>query len=83
LDVTVEEGPQFRLGELTITGMGDQDADTLRKKWTPKAGDIYDDAYIQQFRKENGTASRRLTLEPVIDAARKVIDLKIIAAARQ
>jgi outer membrane protein assembly factor BamA len=83
LDVTVEEGPQFRLGELTITGMGDQDADALRKQWTLKAGDIYDDSYIQQFRKENGTKTRRLTLEPAIDGARKVIDLKIVATARQ
>jgi len=83
LDVTVEEGPQFRLGELTITGMSDQDADALRKKWTLKAGDIYDDSFIQQFRRENGTSTRRLTLEPAIDAARKVIDVKIMAAARQ
>ena len=83
LEVTVEEGPQFRLGVLTITGMDDQDADALRKKWTLKGGDIYDDSYIQQFRKENGTPIRRLTLEPAIDAARKVIDLKIVAAARQ
>jgi outer membrane protein assembly factor BamA len=83
LDVTVEEGPQFRLGELTITGIGDQDADALRKKWTLKAGDIYDDSYVQQFRKENGTPARRLTVEPAIDATRKVIDLKIVVAARQ
>jgi outer membrane protein assembly factor BamA len=82
LDVTIDEGPQFRLGELTITGLSDQDADALRKKWTLKAGDIYDDSFIQQFRKENGTSARRLTVEPVIDAARKVIDLKIVAAAR-
>jgi outer membrane protein assembly factor BamA len=83
LEVTVEEGPQFRLGELTITGMGDQDADALRKKWTLKTGDIYDDSYIQQFRRENGTPTRRLTMEPTIDAVRKVIDLKMIATARQ
>jgi outer membrane protein assembly factor BamA len=83
LDVTVEEGPQFRLGELTITGMGDHDADALRKKFTLKAGDFYDDSFIQQFRRENGTPARRLTLEPAIDAARKVIDLKIMAGARQ
>jgi outer membrane protein assembly factor BamA len=82
LDVTVEEGPQFRLGELTITGMSDQDADALRKKWTLKTGAIYDDAYVQLFRRENGTPTRRLTLEPTIDTARKVIDLKIVAAAR-
>jgi outer membrane protein assembly factor BamA len=83
LDVTVVEGPQFRLGELTIAGMGEPDAEALRKKWTLKAGDIYDDSFIQQFRKENGTSTRRLTVEPSIDAARKLIDLKIVAAGRQ
>ena len=83
LDVTVEEGSQFRLGELTITGLSDQDADALRKKWTLKAGDVYDDSFIQQFRRENGTPTRRLTLEPSIDQARKVIDLKIVAALKQ
>ena len=82
LDVTVEEGSQFRLGELTITGLSDQDADALRKKWTLKAGDIYDDSFIQQFRRENGTSTRRLTLEPAIDAARKVIDVKIMVGVR-
>ena len=83
VDVTVEEGPQFRLGELAITGLGEQDAAALRKKWTLKPGDIYDDSFIQQFRRENGTKTVQLTLEPSIDAARKVIDLKILAAARQ
>jgi outer membrane protein assembly factor BamA len=83
LGVAVEEGPQYRLGELTITGMADPDADALRKKWTLKAGAIYDDSYVQQFRRENGTPARRLTLDPAIDGARKVVDLKIVAAARQ
>ena len=82
LEVSVDEGQQFRLGGLTITGMGDQDADALRKKWTLKAGDIYDDSFIQQFRRENSTPTRRLTVEPSIDAARKVIDVKIMATAR-
>jgi outer membrane protein insertion porin family len=82
LDVAIEEGLQFRLGELTITGISDPDADALRKKWTLKAGDIYDDSFIQQFRRENGNSTRRLTLEPAIDAARKVIDVKIVVAAR-
>jgi outer membrane protein insertion porin family len=82
LDVAVDEGPQFRLGEVTITGLSDQDADALRKKWALKAGAVYDDTYVQQFRRDNGTSTRRLTVEPAIDAARKVIDLMIVAAAR-
>jgi outer membrane protein assembly factor BamA len=82
LGVTIDEGPQFRMGELVITGMTDPEAEALRKKWRLKAGDIYDDAYAQQFRSENGTPTRRLTLEPALDAARRVIDLKIVSNPR-
>ena len=42
LDVTIVEGAKFRLGELAMAGMSDEDADALRKKWTLKAGDSYD-----------------------------------------
>ena len=83
LAVAIEEGPQFRMGELTITGTTDQDADALRKKWRLKAGDVYDDAYAQQFRSENGNPTRRLTLEPALDPAKRIIDLKIVSAPRK
>jgi outer membrane protein insertion porin family len=82
LGVSIEEGPQFRMGELVITGMTDPEAEALRKKWRLKPGDIYDDAYARQFRSENGTATRRLTLETALDAARGVIDLRIVASPR-
>ena len=83
LAVAIEEGPQFLMGELTIAGTTDQDADALRKKWRLKAGDVYDDAYAQQFRSENGNPTRRLTLEPALDATRRIIDLKIVSAPRK
>jgi outer membrane protein insertion porin family len=82
LGVTIEEGPQFRMGELAITGMTDPEAEALKKKWRLKPGDVYDDAYAQQFRSENGTAARRLTLEPALDAERRVVDLRIVARPR-
>ena len=82
LGVTIEEGPQFRMGELVISGLTDPEAEALRKKWRLKAGDIYDDAYAQQFRSENGTPARRLTLEPTLDAARGVVDLRIVSNPR-
>jgi outer membrane protein assembly factor BamA len=82
LGVTIDEGPQFRMGELTITGMTDQDAKTLREKWRLKTGDVYDDAFAQQFRRENGTPARRLTLEVALDAAKRTVDVKLVAAAR-
>jgi hypothetical protein len=70
------------MGELTITGMDEKDAEVLRKKWRLKPGDVYDDAYVQQFRSENGSPTRRLTLEVALDAAKRVVNLKIVATPR-
>ena len=83
LGVAIDEGPQFRMGELTISGVSEQEAAELRKKWRLKAGDVYDDAYAQQFRSENGNPARRLTLELALDAAKRIINLKIVATARR
>jgi hypothetical protein len=82
LGVRIEEGPQFRMGELVITGLTDPETEALRKKWRLKAGDIYDDGYVQQFRAENGTKTKRLMLEPALDDARRVVDLRIVANPR-
>jgi outer membrane protein assembly factor BamA len=82
LAVAIDEGLQFQMGELTITGMDEKDAEALRKKWRLKPGDVYDDAYVQQFRSENGSPTRRLTLEVALDAAKRVVNLKIVATPR-
>ena len=82
LGVSIDEGPQFRMGDLTIAGLDDKDAETLRSKWRLKAGDVYDEAYAQQFRSENGNPTRRLTLEVGLDAAKRVVNLKIVVTPR-
>lgn len=82
LGVTIDEGPQFRMGVLTMTGMSDQDAEAMRKKWRLKAGDVYDDVYAQEFRRENGSPTRRLSLEVALDTAKRTLDLKIVATPR-
>ena len=82
LGVTIEEGPQFRMGELAIAGVDDKEAEALRAKWRLKPGDVYDEAYAQQFRSENGNPTRRLTLEVALDAAKRVVNLKIVVTPR-
>jgi len=82
LGVTIEEGPQFRMGELTIAGTDDKDAEALRAKWRLKPGDVYDEAYAQQFRSENGNPTRRLALEVTLDAAKRVVNLRIVSSPR-
>jgi outer membrane protein assembly factor BamA len=80
--VALDEGPQFRMGQLAFSGMSDEDAEALRRKWKLKPGDVYDETYAQQFRRENGTPARRLSLEIALDDAKKILDLRIVSAPR-
>ncbi|MBK9242220.1 MAG: hypothetical protein IPL75_18670 [Acidobacteria bacterium] len=48
----VAEGPQFRMGTLTVTGLAPQDAANLQKKWKLKPGDVYSTAAAQVFFRE-------------------------------
>jgi outer membrane protein assembly factor BamA len=47
---TIREGPQYRMGVLTLTGLNDLDTRSLRGKWTLAAGTVFDDSYLEQFR---------------------------------
>lgn len=48
----VEEGPQFRMGELTLLNISDADARKFREAWKVKTGDVYDDGYLVDFLKD-------------------------------
>lgn len=49
----VSEGPQFRMGELTIKGLSEADANNVRGRWSLLHGDVYDEGYVEQFVKRN------------------------------
>lgn len=49
-EMSVSEGPQFRMGTLEFVGLSEKDAESLRKKWTLAAGAPYDDTYAAEFR---------------------------------
>jgi outer membrane protein assembly factor BamA len=50
LQITIGEGPQYRMGVLTVTGLDGVDTRSLRGKWTLDAGAVFDDSYLEQFR---------------------------------
>ncbi|HAF15088.1 MAG TPA: hypothetical protein DHU55_13010 [Blastocatellia bacterium] len=52
--IAVTEGPQYRLGKLTIKGLSEADANSLEQKWKLKTGDVFDSDYLQQFLKTDG-----------------------------
>jgi len=48
-ELNVNEGDQFRMGNLTIDGLDPNAAGKLTAQWQIKKGDVFDDSYLQQF----------------------------------
>src|SRR5947209_804863 len=49
----VEEGPQYHMGELTINGLSEADANNLHGRWRLLHGDVYEEAYADEFVKKS------------------------------
>jgi outer membrane protein assembly factor BamA len=47
----VKEGPQYRMGQLNITGLSESASNRLRGKWTLLSREVYDDTYLSRFLK--------------------------------
>ena len=50
--VSINEGPQFRMGTLKITGLHADDALRLKHRWQLRERGVYDDTYLEQFAKK-------------------------------
>jgi outer membrane protein insertion porin family len=51
--IAVKEGPQYRMGTLTIKGLTDDDAKSLQERWKLKSGDVFDGSYFERFLKSD------------------------------
>lgn len=49
----IEEGPQYRMGDLFIDGLSESDTNNLRGRWAILHGEVFDAAYPDQFLKKN------------------------------
>jgi|ERR1044072_2786264 outer membrane protein assembly factor BamA len=47
---TVNEGSQYRMGSLIITGLTPADRQELKSKWQLAGGSIFDDSYLDEFK---------------------------------
>jgi outer membrane protein insertion porin family len=45
----VNEGPQYRMGELTIVGLDEAATNNLRGRWRLLSKEVYDEGYIDEF----------------------------------
>jgi outer membrane protein assembly factor BamA len=52
-ELSVSEGPVFKMGTVQFSGLKDADLDELRKHWKLKLGDIYNSEYLQRFLRDN------------------------------
>ena len=60
----IEEGPQYHMGDLRITGLTEQDSNNLHGRWRLLHGEVYDEGYLEEFLKKT-------VLEFLKDAARE------------
>ncbi len=51
LTVVINEGPQFRMGNLTVLGLSANGANMFKELWQIKTGDVYDATYLGEFLK--------------------------------
>ena len=47
--VSIQEGPQYRMGKITVTGLAGNENRKLEGKWKLRAGEIYDGLYLDAF----------------------------------
>lgn len=51
--ITVREGDQYRMGELSITGISEGATNRLKKRWKLRPGDVFDGSYPREFVKNH------------------------------
>lgn len=61
--VAVTEGPQYRMGQVTIAGLSEDEAGRIKGAWGLKAGEVFDTSYFSVFR--NKIARERLIRQTV------------------
>jgi outer membrane protein assembly factor BamA len=47
--ITVDEGPQYHMGQLVMTGISDTGAARIKGKWKLHEGDVFDASYFKEF----------------------------------
>jgi outer membrane protein insertion porin family len=61
--ITVSEGPQYRMGSLTYSGLVDREAKALRDAWRLRRGEFFDQTYVDEFFRADGMNAMRRIME--------------------
>jgi outer membrane protein assembly factor BamA len=61
--IAVKEGPQYKMGTLTIKGLDEESANSLKERWKLRNGEVYDTSYADRFfRTDAGEAMQKIML---------------------
>jgi outer membrane protein assembly factor BamA len=83
--IGIEEGPQYHMGMLTITGLSEDRTNELKRKWKLQPGSVYDDSYIHEFIKKDfvldaseiGSPPRSISTDFKFDRRKFIVDVTI------
>jgi len=83
--IQVDEGAQFRMGQVYFDGLPDRAAAALLKTWKLKPGDIYDANYPPEFLQKTapqevgqaGGSYHSSTIKPEVDTTKLIVNLHI------
>ena len=83
--VDINEGPQYRMGMLTISGLPESAINRLKGRWKLQPGDVYDASYLKEFMKkemvldasEVGFPPKKLSTEIKPDRKKLTVDVVI------
>ena len=82
-EIRVAEGPQFRLASVEFVNLAPADAATLRRLWSLRPGDVYDNTYPDRFLKEEIVArlksdGRVPRIETDLDVKKAVVNVRFV-----
>lgn len=78
--MSLNEGSQFRMGQLIFTGVSESDVKKLRDKWKLKTGDVYDVGYLEEFSRlfyEGKLGIRAATIDPRVNANSQMLTVDV------
>jgi outer membrane protein assembly factor BamA len=85
--ITIDEGPQFRMGTVSFAGVPDAVAAGLTKKWRLQAGAVYDDSYPDRFHDDEirpleKQFPQRVTTERRADVEKRIVNVRFAFGER-
>jgi outer membrane protein assembly factor BamA len=83
--MTVAEGPQYRFGQVTVTGLPEAEAKRVRDRWKMQAGEIfnsdYPDSFVERLVKDGvvrpGSGVRNVGYHVKPDRQKAVADVEV------